>query len=319
MRTDKSKIVADIGGTNARFAFVDGEGGLSSIRVLKCSDYEGPVDSIRAYLAEFDGSSQLQSASFSIAAPLDGDRVEMTNGPWVFSIEDVQKSLKLNSLTVINDFVAKALSIPALNSGDVLKIGVGEAVGHQPIAILGPGTGLGVSSLIPGANGWTPMGGEGGHVSWSAQDDREIDILRRLRKKFGHVSAERLVSGPGIENILSALEELDCVTPSHRTAPEITKAAIEESEPICVDCLNTFCSALGNVAGNLALSIGAKGGVYIGGGIVRNFLDFMPNSPFRGQFENKGRFSEYLKAIPTYFITVPHTGLMGAAEAMKRS
>ena len=311
-------IIADIGGTNARFALADESGALSSIEVLQCTEFKGPIEAVQAYLAKIDCSTPLAQASFSVAAALAGDRVNITNNHWAFGIIEVEQALGLEKLTVINDFAAKALAIPKLGEADLLRIGGGEVTTYQPVAILGPGTGLGVASLIHTESGWTPVAGEGGHVSWAPQNDREVDIHRELQREFGHVSAERLVSGPGLESIHAALEQIDSKPPSRLTAPEITQAALDNSSSLCTETLNLFCGVLGNVAGNLALSIGAQGGVYIGGGIVRNFLDYIPASPFRAQFENKGRFAEYLRSIPTYIITVPNTGLIGAAAALKR-
>lgn len=308
------KLVADVGGTNVRFALTDGAS-LQGHAAYACADHSSLIGAIQTYLAQ-TGAAPPTSAAIAIASAVADDWVAMTNHSWAFSIEQTRRALGLQSLVVLNDFTALALSLPHLAPGNLQKIGGGEAITRKPIALIGPGTGLGVSGLLPSGDGWTAIEGEGGHCSFSPANQREADILRIAWRSFTHVSSERLISGIGFENLYRAIAELDRL-PAHTLSPEqITERALAGADQLCIRTLETFCAMLGTAASNLALTLGARGGVYVGGGIVPKLGDFFAHSSFRARFEAKGRRSGYLAAIPTYVILAEHSALIGAAQAL---
>ncbi|MGB0747891.1 MAG: glucokinase [Magnetospiraceae bacterium] len=310
-----SSLIADIGGTNARFALVAETGDIGPVTAFKCADYPSLTAAAQRFLAVAAPAQPPTHGAFCVASPISGDRVTLTNHAWAFSIAETGHALGLNPFTVINDFNAIARAIPHLGDADREKIGGGTRDPKRPIGILGAGTGLGVSSLVPTPEGhWLPFSGEGGHVTLAATTDREAEILAHLRGEFGHVSAERALSGQGLENLYGALAALSTSAPKYQTAAEITAAAGEDS--LATETVALFCGFLGNVAGNLALSLGAKGGIYIAGGIVPRLGSAFAASPFRQQFEAKGRFSDYLKPIPTYVVTHPYPALVGLAHLL---
>ena len=311
------RVVADIGGTNARFASQVGGGAPYDAIVLSTKDYPDPGAAFRAYL-ERAGTSELpHAAAFAIASPVTGDRVEMTNHPWSFSISELRRSLKLDVLQVINDFTAVALAIPQLQPGDFEPIGEGKAVVSAPIAVIGPGTGLGVSALVQSKEGRViALETEGGHVTCPPANDHESAVLAILRRKFGHVSAERCVSGSGLMNLYQTLAEANDQTPETLTPAEVTAKATTGNCPICAAAVDMFCALLGTVASNLALTLGARGGVYIAGGIVPRLGPLFAASPFRQRFEDKGRFSDYLRGIPTQVVIHPTSALTGLAALL---
>ena len=310
-------LVADIGGTNARFALIQGESHVPTQEmVLSGCDFPSPVEAIEHYLAQLN-APRPRAAAIAIANPITGDWVKMTNHVWEFSIEQTRKALGLEKLVVLNDFTALALALPFIDRAELRKVGGGEPVEHAPLALLGAGTGLGVSGLIPCAAGWVPLQGEGGHATFSPANEREADILRIVWRDYPHVSTERLVAGVGIGNLYRAIAKLSGQTAESLTPAEITDRAINGGDPLCTDVLDTFCAMLGTAAGNLALTLGASGGVYIGGGIVPRLGEFFDRSSFRKRFEEKGRFSQHLAAMPTYVILAKTPALLGAAEALK--
>lgn len=313
------RLVGDIGGTNIRFAVIAAAGAApAQIRSFACSDFPGPEAAIRHYLAS-EGLAPPPVAAFGIATPLEGDAVRMTNHPWAFSIEALRQALGFKQLVFINDFTALALALPQLKGADIEQVGSGTPRPGAPLALLGAGTGLGVSGLIPCAAGWQPLAGEGGHVSLVAGNAREAAIIAVLAGRFGHVSAERALSGPGLAALHDAIRQLDGAPPCPLDAREISARALAGSCPRCSEALELFCALLGSVAGDLALTLGARGGVYVGGGIVPALGDYFACSGFRARFEAKGRFSAYLAAIPTYVIRAPYAALSGAGEALERA
>jgi glucokinase len=246
-----------------------------------------------------------------------GDVVSMTNNSWTFSIAELKNSLQVRHCLVINDFTALAMSLPALGSSDLRQIGSGAAVDGAPIALLGPGTGLGVSGLVQTGNGqYLALSGEGGHATLAAVDDHESALLALLRARFGHVSAERVLSGPGLVDLYRAVCELGGHVAQNFGPADITDAAIAGADQHCVHTATFFTSFLGNVAGNLALTLGARGGLYIGGGIVPLLGNAFNASLFRQRFEEKGRFNSYLASIPTWIITASTPALIGASRAL---
>ena len=306
-------LIADMGGTNVRFALVGADGAIGPDMVLQCADYAGPDDAARAFLAARDDARPVRGA-FAVASPVTGDMIEMTNSAWKFSVHHVQRQLGLAELKVVNDFTATALSVPHLGPGHLMKLGGAEPVAGAPVAVLGPGTGLGVSGLVPDRDGrWIALATEGGHVTMAASDDTEAQILAQLRRRFGHVSAERVLSGPGLLNLYEAVAATQGLPASYSTAEAVSSHGLDGSCPICRQTLSLFFAMLGTVAGNLALSLGARGGVYVAGGILPRMAQSFFASEFRRRFEAKGRFAGYLAAIPTWLVTHPEPAFAGLA------
>jgi glucokinase len=312
-------LVGDIGGTNARFALCDGPGAEPrGALALACDHYPDLAAAAEAYLSN-QGATQPAHACIAVAGPGGGDQVALTNNAWSFSIEATRARLGLERLLIVNDFTAQALSVPSLGPEDLAKIGGGQAVAGAAIAVIGPGTGLGVSGLLPVGGRWVAVPGEGGHVGFAPSDETEAAILDLLRRRFGRVSRERLVSGPGLAILHQALSTL-ADQPAEPLAPDqIVERALAGTDPLCLDVLERFCAALGAMAGDVALALGARGGVYIAGGIVPRFLAFFRTSQFRPRFEAKGRLGDYTSAIPTSVITVAMPALAGTARALEQA
>ncbi|GAB3404171.1 glucokinase [Massilia agilis] len=309
------RLVADIGATHARLALQMAPGVFSHVAVLKCDDYAGIVPLLRFYLAGHAGL-QLQHAALAVANPVSGDKVRMTNRAWEFSTDDVRRELGLSTLLVVNDFTALAMAIPGLSGADLMQVGGGTPVPKAVIGVLGPGTGLGVSGVIPTEDGFVTLGSEGGHVNFAPADEREFAILQYAWREWPHVSNERLLSGPGLELIHRALAQRNGVAAPARSAADILAGALEQRDALCLEVLECFCAMLGGAAANLAVTLGAFGGVFIGGGIVPRMGAWFATSPFRARFEAKGRFSSYLSDIPTYVITTPYPAFHGVAAIL---
>lgn len=306
-------LVGDIGGTNARFALVDENASQPrDEQTVRCAQFSGLEQAIRAYLAA-RGNPRIRQAALDVATGITGDYVHLTNGPWGFSIEQTRQALALERLQVTNDFTALALSVPTLAPQEIRQIGGGTAVTGTPIAVLGPGTGLGVSGLVPSDDHWIPLQGEGGHTAFSPMNEREAGVLRWLWRQYGHVSTERVVSGMGLENLYRALCALDGREAGHLDPGQITGAALSGNDLHCREALEMFCGILGTAAANLVVTLGARAGCYIGGGIVPRLGDYFARSPFRPRFETKGRFSAYVAAVPTYVILAETPALRGLA------
>ncbi len=307
------RLVADIGGTHARFALVGDNGVPERPLTLSTRDYSSLEAAYSEYL-KLSGNPAVLEAAIAIAGTVEDDWVKMTNHSWEFSITEICRKFKLKSLFVKNDFTALALAIPFLDRSDYSQVGGGNVLDKSPVAVLGPGTGLGVSGLLYCNEQWVALASEGGHVSLSPATERELEILKVCLARFPHVSAELLVSGPGLQIILQTLYEIDDVPQGERStcsSPEITANAISRADQYCQETVDIFCGLLGTIAGNLALTIGAKGGVYIGGGIIPKLGSYFNRSPFRNHFEAKGRFSGYLKEIPVFVIRSEHAALTG--------
>lgn len=309
------RMVADIGGTNARFALEMSHQKFEYIEVLPCNDYDTIVDAAKEFLKRA-GNLEVKHASVAIANPVVGDWLQMTNHHWAFSIETTRQALGLETLLFINDFTAQALAITKTQPEDLVQVGGFQPIENAPKAVIGPGTGLGVSGLVPSACGYVPLAGEGGHTSFPPFDDTEVMIWQYAKKKHGHVSAERFLSGAGLVLIYDALAEREGVKRQKMTPAEISERALSGTSPLCRLTLDIFCAMLGTVASNLALTLGARGGVYLCGGIIPRFIDYFKYSPFRNRFENKGRFDAYLAAIPVYVVLSQYPGITGAAVAL---
>lgn len=315
------RLLADVGGTHVRFARQAApEAPLHAMASLRCAEYPGLLEAAQHYLAGQPGEPAPRCVAIGIATAVTGDRVRMTNHHWSFSIAALQAALGAERLLVLNDFSALALALPALPAERRRQVGGGEAVAGAPLGLIGPGTGLGVSGLLPaGPDGAVrvPIGGEGGHVTLSASTDHEAAVLNVLQRRFGHASAERALSGPGLENLYQAIGQVAGKSLAPRSAAEITRDGMTGAHRPCTQALEMFCSLLGNVAGNVALTLGARGGLYIGGGIVPRLGEWFDRSRFRERFEAKGRFRAYLQAIPTYVVlAADEAALLGAGRAL---
>ncbi|MBK7281044.1 glucokinase [Candidatus Aalborgicola defluviihabitans] len=311
------RLLGDIGGTNARWAWQESAGAdLEDISVQPCEANASLQDSASSYLLTH-GRKQPRWACIGIAAAVTGDAVHMTNSSWRFSISEFKEALGLERCLVINDFTALALSLPALKPVDLRAVGGGVAMPGAAIALLGPGTGLGISGLVRGAGGgYTALSGEGGHATLAAMDAQQAQLLGILRQRFSHVSAERVLSGAGLVNLYQALCTLHgCATRDLQPA-DVTDCAIAASDEQCVQTVRYFTQFLGGIAGNLALTLGALGGVYIGGGIVPRLGVAFDEALFRQSFEDKGRYRQMLVDIPVWVITASTPALVGASCAL---
>jgi len=312
---DGPRLLADIGATHARFALESAPGVLRDVAVLLCDDYPGIVPLLHAYLAR-TGGVRISHAALALANPISGDRISMTNRDWQFSTEEVRRTLGLNTLLIVNDFTALAMALPGFGPADLLQVGGGKPAPHAVAGVLGPGTGLGVSGVIPTVDGFVTLGSEGGHVNFAPADEREFAILQFAWREWQHVSNERLISGPGMEIIYRALALRSGVDAPARDAAAIASCALEDGDPLCLETLECFAGMLGGAAANLAVTLGAFGGIFIGGGIVPRMAEWFATSPFRARFEAKGRFSSYLAQIPTYVIMTPTPALHGVSSIL---
>lgn len=311
-------IVADIGGTNARFSRVDlTTNALDCVVVYPCADFASLSLALNYYRTE-QQLLAIDLVAIAIACPVTGDLVKMTNFYWEFSISAVKAELGLREFVVLNDFTAVAMSLPALQEHELVKVGVGERDTSKPMAVLGAGTGLGVAHLIPTAQGYIPLPGEGGHTDWTAQNDQEWFIQRYLAAHFGHVSPERLLSGPGLESLYLAIAAYRELKVEPLTAAAISQAALEGSCELCQAVVAQFLASLGGMAGDLALTLSTFGGVYVAGGITPRLLPLLADSEFRARFEAKGRFAAFNRQIATYVVTAEQPGLLGCAVYLKQ-
>jgi glucokinase len=313
---DSPRLIADIGATQVRFALETAPRQFESISALRIADYADFQATVAAYLASI-GAPNVQDAAMAVANPVDGDLIRMTNAPWQFSIEEARKRLGLRTLVVVNDFTALAMAVPGLHDDELKQVGGGEARDGSVIGVIGAGSGLGVSGVIPAEHGWIALGTEGGHTSFSPRNAREIAILEFAWKEFSHVSFERLLSGRGIELMYRALANRAGKSVEALAAQEVTKRALDGSDAIAVDALNAFCEILGTASANLAVTLGARAGIYVGGAIVPRLGDFFEKSTFRQRFEEKGRFSDYLREIPTYVIHAEQATFRGVSAVLE--
>lgn len=311
-------LVGDVGGTNARLALCSKETGeISRAKTYSGLEFDSLEAAIRQYLQEHQ--LEVQDACIAIACPVTEDWVAMTNHTWAFSIKQMKANLGLAHLEVINDFTAVSMAIPMLTDADVLQFGGAQAQQDKPIAVYGAGTGLGVALLIHVNRQWVSLPGEGGHVDFAPNSEEEDIILETLRAEMGHVSAERVLSGPGLVNLYRAIVKSDGRLPENLAPKDITERALADS---CIDsrrALSLFCVILGRFGGNLALTLGTFGGVYIAGGIVPRFMEFFKASGFRAAFEDKGRFKDYVQDIPVFMITHAQPGLLGAGAHLRQT
>ncbi|HEY4342932.1 MAG TPA: glucokinase [Parvibaculum sp.] len=327
-------LVADIGGTHARFALARLAGGKLEVEapsVWLTALHQGLDVALEAFL-EQKGKPALDAVAVCAAGPVQGAgpgaRIDMTNCPWDVSAAALSRATGVAHPLLMNDFAALALAVPHLKPDELHRIGGGEADAAAPIAILGAGTGLGVASLVPSGKGrYIALPGEGGHVDLAPTNAREIALVYQLMQEFGRVSVERVLSGPGLVALYMAIGALDGTRDKARpTGVDVSNRARMGTSKAAQEAVTLFCGWLGATAGNLALTLGAKGGVYIGGGIVPGWIaedgkggkggaPLFDAKLFRHRFEAKGRFKTYLAPIPVNVITREDPALMGLAWA----
>ena len=319
-------LVADIGGTNARFGWLAaGATRAEHVQTLPTVGHAGPAEAARVYLDRLAarlgaGYQAPRAGAFAVATAVGGDQISFTNSGWSFSGQATRTELGLEELLLLNDFEALALSLPRLGSDQVRPIGQAtKPTVTGTLAVIGPGTGLGVAGIVPTPQGWVAVPGEGGHASLSPADDFESALLAVVRRDHAHVSAERLLSGIGLPVLHQAVATvMGRAGGGVLSAEDVVERGLARSDAACDRTVDAFCALLGSFAGNVALVFGARGGVYIGGGIVPRLGERFFDSEFRRRFEAKGRFHDYLRAIPTLLITDTLAALTGAVVALEQ-
>lgn len=312
-------LVGDIGGTNARFALWRDDG-LHAVQVLPTADYTSPEQAIEAYLAaQGIARGELEAVCLAVAGPVSGDEFRFTNNHWRISRKVFCAALQIEHLLLINDFSAQALGMTRLRDDERVSACEGQADLTRPALVIGPGTGLGVASLLRLEEGrWLAMPGEGGHVDLPVGSAREAAIREFIAGQIGHVSAETVLSGGGLLRLYQAICHLDGQAPSHTTPAAITEAALA-GEPVALAVIEQFCRFLGRVAGNNVLTLGGRGGVYIVGGVIPRFARLFLRSGFADSFADKGCMSGYFKGVPVWLVTAEFSGLLGAGVALQQA
>jgi len=303
-------LLADIGGTHARFALLVG-GRQQDIHTLDVGKYRSPEAAIAQFLKQHAPEGKLDRAVIAAAGPVSGNRCKLTNGTWVLDGSELERAFGFTAVRLVNDLEALGWAVLHLGPGDVRAIGGGHVHADAPIAVIAPGTGLGMACVVPGREPRV-LASEGGHAALAIGDELEASVHAVLRRRHGHVSVERVLSGQGMQNLHSAVLELEGIALRGLSAPEISKAALAGDRHARA-ALDLFCSLLGAVAGDMALMFGARGGVYIGGGIVPVLVDYVAASDFRRRFESKGRLSPFLADIVTRVIMRPDPAFLGLA------
>ncbi|WP_299393175.1 glucokinase [Pelagibius sp.] len=316
---EATALLADIGGTNARFALLSADGTSPLVR-LKVAEHAQSYDALGAALETLSGRAQrpLTAAVLAFAGPVSDERAQMTNSGWDARSDELCRRFGFRSVRLMNDYAALALGLDRLTEDDRLTVGPPLSSSGGALAVIGPGSGLGVAALMPAEAQPQVLVGEGGHSTMAATNDVEAQVLAFLRARYGHVSAERLLSGPGLTNIHQALSNLEGAAVEAMDPAEVTQLGLEGSDDRCRRSLQVFCAFLGSFAGSMALCYGAQGGVYLGGGILPRFPEFLAESDFRRRFEDKGRLSGYLARIPTWLITQPDAAFAGLTVAARQ-
>jgi len=319
--TNPCLLIGDIGGTNARFALADPDGrGFSSELTLHCADYETADEGIADYLAR-SGDVVPDIICLAAAGPVLDNCVRLTNNHWIIDGHELQQRFPSSSIRLLNDFEAIAYSIPMLGDHDTATVGLVpselDKTREFTLGVLGPGTGLGIGGLLGRDNGFYPVFGEGSHAGFAPETHIQFEVLKQLRQRFERVSEERLISGPGLENIYWALRKIHGEKATRITAAEIFSRVLANEDVIAAESVQFFYEALGQIAGNLALKLGAYDGIYLAGGIVKRYPDLLKTSSFRSGFENKGRHRSLLERIPTLLILHPQPGLLGASSCAR--
>lgn len=303
-------LLGDIGGTHARFALACGDGIRRQI-TLDVADHPTATDAIAEFLAGLAKDRCPGAAILACAGPVEAGVVSLTNSPWRLDAGEIEGRFGFSDVLLVNDFAAVAWALPNLRENDLRAVGGGIAKADRPAVVLGPGTGLGIATYSPAPKGSKVIVGEGGHGTLPATNDKEAEVIARLRMELGHVSAERTISGDGLVRLYETIAALEGLSVPSRTAAGISDAAVAGNCATSQAALDMFCAMLGSVAGNMALTMGAQGGVYIAGGIVPQIADYVIASDFRRCFEAKGRFQSYLLGIPTWIILHPEPAFLG--------
>lgn len=303
------QLLADVGGTRTRFALLTDDR-LGSIESMPTGAYASLHDAARHFLNGQDTDVVVDSAVIAAAGPVSGGRCKLTNAPWALDSESIRQALHLRSVNLVNDLEALAWAVPHLGVEDLRPVGEGSVTFGEPVVVVAPGTGLGVSCYLPGAHGQV-VASEGGHATLAASDARDTAILEILRRRFGHVSAELVLSGAGLTNLHAALAMRDGRALESPTAERIVRGAMEDGDPCSRAALDLFCAFLGSFAGDMALVFAARGGVLIGGGIAPHILPALQGASFRRRFAGKGRFAAYVEQIPTAVIVRPEPTFVG--------
>jgi glucokinase len=308
-------LVADIGGTNARFALASlgGSGRALQEQHWPVNAFDSFASAAEAYLRENAPGGGIRFGMVAVASPATEDRIKVTNSAWHFSLEDTRRALGFEALYAINDFAANSWAIADLDKSQFTSLGgPGRAPdGQGTFAVVGPGTGLGVGAILRGAGGTAVISSEGGHVDFAPVSDEEVEIFGWLRKRHQRISYERLLCGPGLLNIYHAIGGADSVS-----APEQITGD-KHGDPLAARAIRIFCEVLGSFAGNAALTFGAWDGVYVAGSLLKPMKEELLNGGFRARFEDKGRFGKELAKIPTLLVDEPALGLIGAAAALR--
>jgi glucokinase len=309
-KPDTVALLADVGGTNARFALRVGTK-LLPVEHLAVADYKRFDDALAAFLKGQALGRDVDTAVIAVAGPVTKGRAEFTNSGWTIDARALPAEFGFDVVNVINDFEAVARALPSLRPEDLMRLGGQEGLAEAPQLVLGPGTGLGVACLLSLPSGPFVFTSEAGHIaapSWSRRTDAIIDFLR---SRHGRVSSERLLSGRGLENLFAAIVAVDGLSVPQRTDVEITQEAVAGTCAASQAAVDLFFAMLGEVAGNLALAFGARGGVFIAGGIAPRLAPQLAASSFRSRFEDKGRLRPYLETIPCWLITHQNTAFLG--------
>lgn len=321
MRSDTTQaLIADIGGTNARLGLASADShGLEAVRRLPCADFPDLTSLLQHYLEQLRqlGLRTPGHAWLAIAGPVENDPVRLTNHDWEFSRPALAATLGIDSLTLINDFIAQARGIPELAPENIAIVLPGRADPDRVCLVIGPGTGLGTAMLVPTASGWLTLPGEGGHVHFAPTTPEEDALLHRLRRRHRRVSVERLLSGNGLLALYRCLAEQQRAEPD-LTDPAAITAAVDH-DPLARRSVDLFLKILGDVAGDAALTTGARGGVYLCGGILPRLRTRLATSGFGAAFRNKGRMQGFMRDIPVWLVSDTEAGLLGAAAAWRES
>jgi glucokinase len=311
-------LVGDVGGTNARLALVDAEGRVRNLHVYSARDYHSLTDIIADYLKRTVGEKKRPPrAVIAAAGPVLDGEIEFTNLDWRVSEGDLLAHFEFEAVKLINDFTAQALACPRLETADLRPIGPAmRGAAEAPLVVMGAGTGFGVAGLARSDRGDVALSTEGGHAGFSPTDEVEVQVWTRLAARFGRVSIERLMSGRGMFDLYQALAQINGVSAELADEKAVNEAAMA-GDALAGQTLDRFCAIMGSVAGDIALTFGARGGVYISGGIAPRMSDRLASGGFRARFEDKGRMRSYMEQIPTSLVLHPYAALLGAARELE--
>jgi glucokinase len=309
-------LVGDVGGTNARFALVDAQGHIRHPRSFPAKNYSSLADVIAEYLEQTAGRKRPPRAVIAVAGPVMDGEIEFTNLDWQISEGDLLAHFEFEAVKLINDFAAQAMACTLLEPDDLRALGPVLRPGENcPLVVLGAGTGFGVAGLARGDRGDIPIATEGGHAAFAPYDEVEVEIWKRLRVRHGRVSIERILSGPGLYDLYRALADIEGANAELVDDKGVIDGC-NAGDPRAAATVDRFCGILGSVAGDLALSFGARGGVFVSGGLAPRIAERLVASPFRARFEDKGRLSPYVAQIPTSLVLHPYPAIVGASREL---